>query len=129
MVFGMATRKGTVTLEEAQLDHALSDQRPRPVKKKRCPLFTDCSTPAFGAGVLSTAHGEVPTPAFMPVGTAATVKAMKPDGVRALLEVPATWSLVAYLCLGYPEEEHADPELERCGWQPRVDPTTFVIQR
>ena len=29
------------------------------------------------------ARGDIRTPAFMPVGTAATVKAMKPDGVRA----------------------------------------------
>ena len=36
------------------------------------------------AGVLSTAHGEVPTPAFMPVGTKATVKAVDPDELRAL---------------------------------------------
>ena len=34
------------------------------------------------AGVLSTAHGEVPTPVFMPVGTAGTVKGMTPDAVR-----------------------------------------------
>src|SRR5438067_13135356 len=36
------------------------------------------------AGVLSTAHGDVPTPAFMPVGTKATVKAVDPDELRAL---------------------------------------------
>src|SRR3954447_5362393 len=36
------------------------------------------------AGVLSTAHGEVPTPAFMPVGTKATVKTLHPDEVREL---------------------------------------------
>jgi queuine tRNA-ribosyltransferase len=35
------------------------------------------------AGVLHTAHGEVETPVFMPVGTAATVKAMTSDQVRA----------------------------------------------
>lgn len=35
------------------------------------------------AGVLVTAHGEVPTPVFMPVGTAGTVKAMTADAVRA----------------------------------------------
>ena len=35
------------------------------------------------AGVLRTAHGEVPTPVFMPVGTAGTVKGMTADGVRA----------------------------------------------
>lgn len=38
---------------------------------------------AARAGVLHTAHGEVPTPVFMPVGTAGTVKAMTPDSVRA----------------------------------------------
>jgi len=35
------------------------------------------------AGVLHTAHGDVQTPVFMPVGTAATVKAMTADAVRA----------------------------------------------
>ncbi len=34
-------------------------------------------------GTLRTAHGDVPTPAFMPVGTAGTVKAMTADSVRA----------------------------------------------
>src|SRR5215472_7612039 len=35
------------------------------------------------AGQLTTAHGVIETPAFMPVGTAATVKAMTPEGVAA----------------------------------------------
>ena len=35
------------------------------------------------AGVLRTAHGEVETPVFMPVGTAGTVKAMTADAVRS----------------------------------------------
>jgi queuine tRNA-ribosyltransferase len=39
---------------------------------------------AARAGVLSTAHGDVRTPAFMPVGTKATVKGLHPDEVRAL---------------------------------------------
>jgi queuine tRNA-ribosyltransferase len=34
-------------------------------------------------GMLETAHGTVETPAFMPVGTAGTVKAMTADAVRA----------------------------------------------
>ena len=38
---------------------------------------------AARAGTLHTAHGEVPTPVFMPVGTAGTVKAMTADAVRA----------------------------------------------
>ena len=36
------------------------------------------------AGVLRTAHGDVRTPAFMPVGTKATVKMLDPDEVRGL---------------------------------------------
>ena len=35
-------------------------------------------------GVLELAHGRVDTPAFMPVGTYGTVKAMSPDELRAL---------------------------------------------
>jgi queuine tRNA-ribosyltransferase len=35
-------------------------------------------------GRLTTAHGVIDTPAFMPVGTQATVKALSPDEVRAL---------------------------------------------
>ena len=34
-------------------------------------------------GRLSTSHGEINTPAFMPVGTAGTVKAMMPEDVAA----------------------------------------------
>jgi queuine tRNA-ribosyltransferase len=39
---------------------------------------------AARAGVLHTAHGDVPTPAFMPVGTKATVKTVDPEELRAL---------------------------------------------
>jgi queuine tRNA-ribosyltransferase len=35
------------------------------------------------SGVVSLPRGEIRTPAFMPVGTAATVKAMMPESVRA----------------------------------------------
>ena len=34
-------------------------------------------------GVIKTPRGDIRTPAFMPVGTAATVKAMMPESVRA----------------------------------------------
>ena len=39
---------------------------------------------AARAGVLRTAHGDVLTPAFMPVGTKGTVKGLHPDRVREL---------------------------------------------
>jgi queuine tRNA-ribosyltransferase len=38
---------------------------------------------AARTGAIKTARGEIRTPAFMPVGTAATVKAMLPENVRA----------------------------------------------
>ena len=39
------------------------------------------------AGILHTPHGDIPTPVFAPVGTAATVKAVPPRDLEAL-EVP-----------------------------------------
>jgi queuine tRNA-ribosyltransferase len=38
---------------------------------------------AARTGIIHTPRGDIRTPAFMPVGTAATVKAMLPDSVRA----------------------------------------------
>src|ERR1700693_4789847 len=39
---------------------------------------------AARAGLITTPRGKIRTPAFMPVGTAATVKAMHPETVKAL---------------------------------------------
>jgi queuine tRNA-ribosyltransferase len=39
---------------------------------------------AARAGVLRTAHGDLPTPAFMPVGTKASVKTVDPEELREL---------------------------------------------
>jgi 5,6-dimethylbenzimidazole synthase len=33
--------------------------------------------------------------------------------------VPAEWSLVAYLCVGWPEATGETPELEELGWEDR----------
>jgi 5,6-dimethylbenzimidazole synthase len=49
--------------------------------------------------------------------------------VGEALDVPAAWTLVAYLCLGWPVEEHLDPELERAGWQARAAATDLVLRR
>ena len=35
------------------------------------------------------------------------------------LDVPEAWTFIAYLCVGFPLEEHLVPELERVGWQAR----------
>jgi queuine tRNA-ribosyltransferase len=54
-------------------------------ERKRAVSFTVTATDeAARAGVLRTAHGDVPTPAFMPVGTKATVKGLEPERLREL---------------------------------------------
>jgi len=45
------------------------------------------------------------------------VSILDPVALRESLDVPATWDLVAYLCIGYPETESPTPELARAGWQ------------
>ena len=57
------------------------------------------------------------------------VSILEPGTVTAALDVPATWKLVAYLCLGWPAEEHLDPELERHGWQERIDTSPLILRR
>jgi len=46
-------------------------------------LAIEATDGAARCGRLTTAHGSVDMPAFMPVGTAATVKAMFPDTVAS----------------------------------------------
>ena len=46
-------------------------------------ITVDAQDGAARTGSLATAHGPVRTPAFMPVGTHATVKALDPEEVRA----------------------------------------------
>jgi 5,6-dimethylbenzimidazole synthase len=48
------------------------------------------------------------------------VSILDPDAACRTLDLPTDWRLVAYLCIGWPEEEHDDPELERHGWQERL---------
>ncbi len=35
------------------------------------------------------------------------------------LDVPDTWSLIGYLCIGWPETNSTTPELETAGWEHR----------
>jgi 5,6-dimethylbenzimidazole synthase len=48
------------------------------------------------------------------------VSILDPEEVRRTLDLPQHWTFIAYLCIGWPEEEHDDPELERHGWEARV---------
>ena len=57
------------------------------------------------------------------------VSILDPATIARALEVPPAWRLVAYLCVGWPEEEHLDPELVRAGWQERLDPQRFISEK
>ncbi|MFT5799408.1 MAG: 5,6-dimethylbenzimidazole synthase [Candidatus Azotimanducaceae bacterium] len=37
------------------------------------------------------------------------------------LDVPTDWSLIAYLCIGWPKANSTTPELETAGWETRRD--------
>ncbi len=56
------------------------------------------------------------------------VSILRPHRVAEILETPKAWSLVAYLCIGYPDAEDDTPELERKGWQ-GPDSTAHHITR
>lgn len=57
------------------------------------------------------------------------VSILEPAAIANILEVPDGWELIAYLCVGYPEEAQLEPELQRAGWQSRVDIGTFLLKR
>lgn len=45
-------------------------------------ILAACPATGARAGVLATTHGDIPTPAFMPVGTQATIKTLTPRDAR-----------------------------------------------
>lgn len=57
------------------------------------------------------------------------ISILDPAEVAKACDVPESWDLVAYLCLGVPEEEHADPELVRAGWQERIGTDRVLFRR
>ncbi len=57
------------------------------------------------------------------------VSILDPQAAARQLDVPAGWTLVAYLCLGWPTADHDQPELQRLGWQAREAACRQVLQR
>ena len=47
------------------------------------------------------------------------VSILDPVRLNRDLDVPEDWSLVAYLCVGFPQEASDTPELEQQGWEDR----------
>jgi len=57
------------------------------------------------------------------------VSILDPEAVRVVLDVPASWRLIGYFCLGYPTAEDDVPRLERDGWETRRAADAFVVRR
>jgi len=57
------------------------------------------------------------------------VSILDPAEIARILEVPADWTFIGYLCLGYPQQEGTVPELERQGWEERRPWQDFVLRR
>jgi 5,6-dimethylbenzimidazole synthase len=57
------------------------------------------------------------------------VSILDPAAVAAALDVPETWRLIGYFCLGYPEETDTVPALERAGWERRRPSEGFLLRR
>jgi 5,6-dimethylbenzimidazole synthase len=57
------------------------------------------------------------------------VSILNPASIHEILEVPASWKFIGYLCIGYPEAEFDRPELERADWEYRRAPEEFAIRR
>jgi len=57
------------------------------------------------------------------------VSILTPDRIHDILDVPASWKFVGYLCIGYPQAECDRPELEQAKWESRRSPGEFTIRR
>jgi 5,6-dimethylbenzimidazole synthase len=57
------------------------------------------------------------------------VSILDPVAVAEQLQVPAGWTLVAYLCVGRSLEQSQTPELERRGWQARTTVCRQMLHR
>lgn len=56
------------------------------------------------------------------------VSIFDPEAVKPLLGIPPDVHLVAWLCLGYPQEFDDQPLLERVGWESRVPLRDLVFE-
>jgi 5,6-dimethylbenzimidazole synthase len=57
------------------------------------------------------------------------VSILDPLRMNGILDVPEAWRLIGYFCLGYPELEDDQPELERMGWEQRRTSEACVLRR
>ncbi len=55
------------------------------------------------------------------------VSILDPARLARDLDVPGSWSLIGYFCIGWPEMDTEQPELERVGWETRAP--ALVMER
>jgi 5,6-dimethylbenzimidazole synthase len=57
------------------------------------------------------------------------VSILNVEDVRQALDPPPSWRLIAYLCVGHPEQSSLEPELLREGWETRDPRASHVLVR
>lgn len=57
------------------------------------------------------------------------VSILDPAAIAAILDVPESWRLIGYFCVGYPQTEDDVPELERADWEHRRAAVDFIYRR
>jgi 5,6-dimethylbenzimidazole synthase len=57
------------------------------------------------------------------------VSILDPLRVHEIIDVAAEWRFIAYLCIGFPVEEHDDRELTRAGWEDVEPAAARLIRR
>lgn len=57
------------------------------------------------------------------------ISILNPARVHAILDVPESWKFIAYLCIGYPEVQCDQPELEQAKWEHRRSADEFTLRR
>ena len=57
------------------------------------------------------------------------VSILDPARMNGILDVPNDWRFIGYFCLGYPQTESDQPELERAGWEQRRGTQACILRR
>ena len=57
------------------------------------------------------------------------VSILDPACMAEILNIPPAWRLIGYFCLGYPNADSDQPELERQGWERRRSVTAHLLRR
>lgn len=56
------------------------------------------------------------------------ISILDPAAVMDVLELPGSWQLTGYFCLGYPALTSDTPELERMGWEQRRSSPSIIYR-